>query len=178
MALPELPFEVPTLGAVFPPTWVVIDCGDASDKTVSEAIVSYLMSKFPPVLAVRREVLPEDEPDPLDLMAHGVIIVGGPAVWWAGKSHWHMKYLGAMDPGWVNKGTDAAPIWWIVQKAPTAYETNAQLAALISSVTGQFPWLTVFNVAGEIFTATVQAGELFCAGETKGVWINKVKVGV
>ena len=171
MALPEL---APTFGPVFPPTWVVIDCGDPGDKAVSEAIVAYLMAKFPPVLAVRREVLPADEPDPIDLMAHGVIIVGGPAPWWTGASHWHMTYLVAMDPGWVNKGTEAAPVWKIAQTDP-AVETADAKACLISSVVGGLPWLAVYNVAGMTAEGTVQAGELFCAGETKGIWINKVK---
>lgn len=175
MALPELPFAA---GVIFPPTWVVIHNGDASDKAVADAIVAYLMAKFPPVLAVTREVLPEEDPDPLDLMVHGVIIVGGPVCWWPGTSHWHMAYLEAMDPGWVNRGTEAAPIWLIVQKEPKAYETNAAMACLISSVAGALPWLSVWNVAGMTREATVQAGELFCAGETLGVWVNKVKQGV
>jgi len=160
----------------FPPTWVVIDNGHPSDKEVSEKIVDYLMTKFPPVIAVRKEVPPKEEPDPLDFMFHGVIIVGGPACWWPGETKWHMKYLEAMDPGWENRGTEEAPIFWIVKREPKPYETIHEMACLISSTTGEFPWLSVWNVAGMSGYATVQAGELFREGERRGIWINKVKV--
>jgi len=175
--LPQLPIEgASPLGVVFPPTWIVIHNGDPSDKAVAEKIVDYLMTKLPPVIAMMREVLPEETPDPMDLLAHGVIIVGGPACWWPGESHWHMKYFEKMDPGWENKGTLETPVWMIVQTEPEVYETDSTLAAVITSVMGAFPWLNVFNVAGYTVGATVQAGELFCEGKLRGIWIDKQPV--
>lgn len=173
MALPgpTLPISGPTgfppaIGMMFPPTWVVIDNGtDASDAAVSEAIVTYLQAKFPPLLARRVVVPPGKEPDPFDLMAHGVIVVGSP-----GANAFLEKYVSAMDPTF-DKTTGA---WRIVKKAPP-YETSDPMACLITSCPGMFPWLSVWLVAGIDRAATAQAGELFCAGETKGVWVNRVK---
>jgi hypothetical protein len=181
MALPTLPIELPTLGAVFPPTWVVIDNGHPSDKAVSEKIVDYLMTKFPPVLAVRREVPAGEEPDPADLMAHGVIAVGG-----VGAQPWLRKYNEKMDPRVEeNDGTVdfvepiARPIH-IVKKEPAydhaCVEDTTLGQFLISSCTGAFPWLTVFQVNGYFAEDTVKAGDKFCEGETKGIWVGGVKV--
>jgi len=175
--LPTLPIEgASPLGVIFPPTWLVIHNGNPVDKEVAEKIVDYLMTKMPPVIAMAREILPDADPDPMDLLAHGIIIVGGPAAWWPSASHWHLKYLEAMNPGWENKGTPETPIWMIVQKNETIYETDNIMSAVISNVMGAFPWLTVWNVVGYTDAATVQAGELFCAGEMKGIWIDKQKV--
>ena len=173
--LPKLPFqegaEFPLGLVAFPPTWVVIDNGHPSDAEVSKKIVSYLRTRFPPVLAVRRVVPTGEEPDPMDLMAHGVIVVGGPAA-----NPFLDRYLARMDPTWENRGTEAAPMWWIVKGEPIKYETNYHMSCLITSCRGTFPWLRVYNVAGQSAYATVDAGDLFCAGETRGVWINKTKV--
>lgn len=167
--------SLPGVGSTsFPPTWVVIHNGNASDSAVADTIVSYLMSQFPPVLAVSREVAPDADPDPMDFMFHGVIIVGGPACWWPSASHWHLAYLLAMDPGWKNKGTETAPVWVIVRKDP-AFETSVSGAQLITSIAGQFPWLAVFNVAGMDAPDAVKAGDKFCAGERSGIWIGDVK---
>ena len=166
MALP-IPDIPRPFGTMFPPTWVVIDNGDLVDKLVSERIVAYLTSKAPPVLAARREVPLGQKPDQMDLMAHGVIIVGGPVA-----NPWLSNY--SFNPGWLNKGTPEVPIWVI---ANSNYETAADMACLITSAMGSLPWLTVMNVAGMTRESTVQAGELFCLGETKGIWINMEKVG-
>lgn len=165
VSLPEIPRP---FGAAFPPTWVVIDNGDLVDKEVSEKIVAYLTSKMPPVLAARRYVPTGENPDPMDLMANGVIIVGGPIA-----NPFLANYN--FDPGWLNKGTTAVPSWYIANADPV-YETNAPMAALITSCVGAFPWLTVCSVGGMTREATLQAGELFCDGETKGIWINKERV--
>lgn len=173
--LPEFPIEAPSLGVMFPPTWLVIHNGNPIDKEVATKIADYLMSKMPPLIAMAREILPDADPDPMDLLAHGIIIVGRPTSW-SSASKWHLKYLEAMNPGWENKGTVETPLWMIVQKNETIYETDNILATIISSTMGAFPWLTVWNVVGYTDAATVQAGELFCAGETKGIWIDKQKV--
>jgi hypothetical protein len=173
-SLPELPGvgTLPSFGTSFPPTWVVIHNGNVSDKAVADKIVSYLMSQFPPVLAVSKEVAPDADPDSMDFMVHGIIIVGGPACWWPSTSHWHLTYLLAMDPGWKNEGTEADPVWHVVRTSP-ALDVRDMTASLISSIAGQFPWLTVFNVAG--FVDSVKAGDLFCAGERSGIWIGDTK---
>lgn len=180
--LPAFPIggESPLAALVaFPPSWVVIDNGHPTDKETSEKIVEYLMAKFPPVVAVRREVLSEEEPDPLDLMAHGIIIVGGP-----GANAFLRKYNEKMDPRYEeNDGTldfvDIALPLHMVKKEPEPYDhicvdTAEQL--LISSCMGALPWLTVFQVAGYHAAGTVKAGEKFCEGETKGIWVNGEKV--
>lgn len=171
MALPGIPDIPRPFGTMFPPTWVVIDNGDLVDKQVSEQIVAYLTSKVPPVLAARREVPLGQQPDPMDLMAHGVIVVGGPVA-----NPWLSTY--SFNPGWLNKGTPEVPVWVLFKEqilgVPT-YETAAPMACLITSSMGSLPWLTVMNVAGMTRESTVQAGELFCLGETKGIWINMEK---
>jgi len=173
MTTPSLP-ALPGVGSTaFPPTWVVIHNGNASDKAVADKIVSYLMSQFPPVLAVSTEVAPDADPDPMNFMFHGVIIVGGPSAWTA-TSKWHLTYLAAMDPGWKNIGTEAAPVWVMARKTP-AFQTTDPDCQLINSIAGQFPWLAVFNVAGWTDLSTVKAGDKFCAGERSGIWIGDVK---
>jgi hypothetical protein len=173
MTTPTLP-ALPGVGSTaFPPTWVVIHNGNASDKAVADTIVSYLMSQFPPVLAVSREVAPDADPDPMDLMFHGVIIVGGTTCWTA-PSKWHLAYMTAMDPGMKNKGTEAAPVWVYARKSP-ALEVSGSGSQLISSIAGQFPWLAVFNVQGWNAIDTVHAGDKFCAGERSGIWKGDVK---
>lgn len=157
----------------FPPTWVVIDNGYPTDKETSEKIVDYLSKRVPPVIAFRREVPPDQDPDPLDIRAHGIIIVGGPKCWWPSESKWHWKYLSKMNPGWLNIGSVEAPDFQIFKNS---YITKDEMACLISKASGELPWLEVWNVAGISAEATVQAGELFCSGEIMGVWINKVKV--
>ena len=173
MTTPALPALPGVGGTAFPPTWVVIHNGNTSDAAVADKIVAYLMAQFPPVLAVSREVAPDADPDPMDFMFHGVIIVGGPPCWWPSTSHWHLAYLLAMDPGWKNEGTETVPVWHIVRKSPALDVLNTT-ASLISSIAGQFPWLSVFNVAGA-GADSVKAGDLFCAGERSGIWIGDTK---
>lgn len=173
MAMPSIPGlpGLPTLGMIFPPTWIVIDNGDPGDVEVSNKVVNYLMTKIPPVFATRKQVNPGEEPDSIDLMAHGIVIVGGPVA-----NKFLQKYLASMDPTWVNKGTEAAPNWYLVRKTDTAYETNNTMACLITSCQGSFPWLTVYNIAGMSREATAKAGDLFCAGNLKGIWIDSTPV--
>jgi hypothetical protein len=164
--------STPSMGTSFPPTWVVIDNGNASDSVVADKIASYLMAKFPPVLAVKKEITRDTDPDSVDFMVHGIIIIGGPASYREAPSKWAEKYLMKMDPGWVYKETKAD---FFITRTTPAYETNAENAFLISSIAGQFPWLTVFNIAGTRAAGTVKAGAKFCAGEVSGIWIDDTK---
>lgn len=191
LQLPKLPFqegeeetEFPPRLIAFPPTWMVIHNGSAEDKASAEKIAEYLMSKLPPVFAQVKEVKPTEEPDPIDLMAHGIVIIGGPGCWFNGGagSKWCWDLLKSMDPGWENRGTEDSPDWWAVKEATEEAEAYAVQCtgdgsfAIISSVMGAFPWLTLWNVGGCGKTDTADAVELLLKGETKGIWIGGEKV--
>jgi len=168
LALPTPMVEFPPT-IVFPPTWIVIDNDNPSDAQVSEKIVAYITTKFPPVLA-RRKVIPTGEkPDPFDLLAHGIIVVGGTS-----PNPFMKDYLDKMDPTvLISEGKG-----YYVKKAPPGYKTEADPvgACIISSCQGALPWLTIWWINGYRAEDTVAAGELFCAGERRGIWINKTKV--
>jgi len=180
LALPTPMVEFPPT-IVFPPTWLVIDNGNPSDGAVSEKIVAYITTKFPPVLARRKVIEKGTEPDPFDLLAHGIIVVGGTCA-----NPWLAKWNEKMDPKWMEhdgtfdfKEPIAFPLH-IVKKAPEPIdiicEAEKEHSCLISSCMGMLPWLTIFQVAGYHAEDTVTAGELFCAGERRGIWTNKTKV--
>lgn len=158
---------------VFPPTWVVIDNGNPGDKAVSEKIVEYLGNRLPPLFLRRVEVPPGETPDPFDLKAHGVIAVGGPSAHYG----WLPKYNEQMDPkfieddGSLDFGIDggvALPIH-IVKSEPEPAELVGS-GFLISSCVGDLPWLRIYMVAGIRAEDTILAGDMFCQGETRGVW--------
>jgi len=163
------------------PSWVVIDNGYPTDKQTSQKIVEYLSKKFPPAYAVRKEVPKGQEPDPLDLWLSCIIAVGGPSA-----NPWIRKFNVLMDPRWEeNDGSvdfeepRSDPLK-LVKKEPLAYVNVAEGATerccIISSWTWQWvPWLKIFMVAGYSANDTVEAGDLFCKGETRGIWVNGVK---
>lgn len=188
MSLPPLPFqaggEFPPRIVAFPPTWIVIDTGHESDKEASEMIIKYLQTKFPPVYARRIEVPRGEQPDPFELLVHGVIAVGGPAA----QNAWLPSYNALMDPRWEEDDETfdfEDPIdhpLHIVQKAPTEEDIRCtgknEHACLIGSCQGAFPWLSIFQVAGHHAEDTVTAAELFCKGELRGIWVDGKKVGI
>lgn len=162
--LPEFP---PTIA--FPPTWLVIDNGHPSDAEVSEKIVEYITRKFPPVLARRKMIPTGEKPDAFDLLAHGLIVVGGTSA-----NPFIKEYLDKMDPtfdietlSFVKRATAELPEY----RVPGAPGTS-----VISSCQGALPWLQIWWIHGWTAEDTVAAGELFRAGERKGIWVNKEKV--
>ena len=163
------------------PSWVVIDNGHPTDKQTSLKIVEYLSNKFPPAYAVRKEVPLGQEPDPLDLWLSCIIAVGGVAA-----QPWLRKYNALMDPR-VEEGDGTVdftePIVYpvkLVKKEPQPYVNVAagptERCFIISSWAWPWlPWLKIFQVNGYSAEDTVEAGDAFCRGETRGIWVNGVK---
>lgn len=168
--------SLPQISLLYP-IWIVIDNGHPSDKQVSQKIVDYLTTKFPPAYAIRKQVSSGQEPDPIDLWFCGIIAVGSVLA-----QPWLIRFNVLMDPrieendGSVDFVAPIATPLKLVKKEPLykfAY-TELERACLITSIANGFP--PTFQVAGFSAEDTVEAGDLFCKGETSGIWVNGKKV--